>query len=189
MTERVDLEAILARAEATPEGPWAADHGELRSDVYRPDKGDGGPLIADLSPELAEFIVAARTDVLEMAAELRAVRHQLRQTMERERMWVGMAVAMADQSMPADQPALDGWSSRPTSEEIDAHHAAHAKGGKSWWVTVYPNEVATGRDPYVWVSFGSGIVRGVSMGGQPSPDASWSPRDALLMPVAWPVTK
>ncbi len=134
MTERVDLETILARAEATPEGPWAADHGELGSDVYR--LRDSGPLIADLSPELAEFIAAARTDVLEMAAELRALRHQLRQTTERERMWVGMAVAMADQSAPtapdeqsADGPSevgrlqgiIEGRHAPPTTEEIVAH--------------------------------------------------------------------
>lgn len=189
MSDKLDLNAILARADAAPEGPWASDHGELGSDVYR--LRDGGPLIVDLSPELAEFIAAARTDVPALVAEMRRLEHRLRQTTERERVWVGMAVQMADQSMPAapdEQPAGD-WRSRPTSEEIDAHHAAHTKGGQSWWVVTYPDEVDAGREPYVWVSFGQSTVHGVGVGGQPSPAARWSPRDARLMPVAWPVTK
>ncbi len=70
----------------------------------------------------------------------------------------------------------------PTPEEIRAHHAAHAKGGKSWWVTVYPDEVERGRDPYVWISFGDDFPHGC----MPSPTARWSPRDARLVPVEWP---
>lgn len=88
---------------------------------------------------------------------------------------------------PSPDP-LDDWRPMPSRAELAAHHAMHAKRGGSWWVTIYPDEVEKGRDPYVWYSVGDRVYGTGGACGLPSPSALWSPRDARLMPVAWPST-
>lgn len=92
-----------------------------------------------------------------------------------------MTGAAANEPRSAVAYDIDNWGSTPTAEEFAAHHAAHAKGGTSWWVTIYEDEVEKGRSPYVWASLDGGRPHGSCV----SPHALWSARDARLMPVTW----
>jgi hypothetical protein len=98
MTDRIirfplDVDAIAARAEAAPGGPWAAFTDSLwipwtadTDDEYEPGDwcGSGRWLAVremgwhtgseDPPPELWEFLAAARDDVLALAAEVRRLR-------------------------------------------------------------------------------------------------------------------
>lgn len=76
------------------------------------------------------------------------------------------------------------WRPRPTPAEFKAHHAAHARGGKSRWVTIYPDAAHT-HDAYVVAFFDHNDDIHVDA----TPGALWSPRDVRIMPVAWPLAE
>lgn len=92
----LDVDAIAARAEAAPGGPWAAFTDSLwipwhasTDDEYEPGEWwcsgrwlavrEGGwhTGSADPPPELWAFLAAARDDVLSLAAEVRRLRAAL----------------------------------------------------------------------------------------------------------------
>lgn len=138
MTERVDLEAIEAALAATTAGRWRVTEprnpstGLTVATFGRTHRSDESPWpLAEIRAEGDEhvgattdgqaerdaaFAVAAHNGyVPELVAEVQRLRHQLRQTTERERVWVGMAFAMAEQSMPAVPVAP------VVTEDKDAH--------------------------------------------------------------------
>ncbi len=72
-----DIDAIQAVLDATPDGPWATgrvneDGSQFFGTVFDPDdSSEPGVLLGDALPEIAEFVVAARTDIPALLARVR----------------------------------------------------------------------------------------------------------------------
>ncbi len=138
------------------------------------------------APDLARTVVALEELVIALDPDLALALEERLATLDAE-VARGIAERETLRRERDEARAVQEWRPAPSRDEVVAHHAAHAKGGTSWWVTIYPNEVESGRDPYVWYSRGDGSVWGCGVCGLASSEARWSPRDARLMPCAWPV--
>ena len=82
----------------------------------------------------------------------------------------------ADPPTPAPASTADDWRGPPSPAEVAAHHAVHARDGRSLWTMRTSPEA-----PAVVVAVTDGALAWL-----PSERSLWRSADALLTPVAWP---